>query len=80
MCSVGQVSCSSVQRPPTAHRHRLPLSAIHEKELKQFGRKTSEFQIVQSKLTDVHILVDQARLLTFRVAAGETAGAADRDD
>ena len=43
-------------------------SLAYSKERRQFGKRISEFQAIQHKLTDMVMEIEAARLLTFRAA------------
>jgi isovaleryl-CoA dehydrogenase len=54
-------------------RQALDYSIKYSLEREQFGKKISEFQMIQSKLADMYALYEAARGMTYRaaIAAGE---------
>ena len=56
----------------------LELALEHAKERRQFGRPISKFQAVSHMLTEMHVLVDTARLQVYRFAWLVSQGKAGR--
>lgn len=56
----------------------LALALDHAKERKQFGRAIGKFQAVSHMLTEMHVLVDTARLQVYRFAWLVSQGRAGR--
>ena len=56
----------------------LELALNHAKERKQFGRPIGKFQAVSHMLTEMHMLVDTARLQVYRFAWLVSQGKAGR--
>jgi alkylation response protein AidB-like acyl-CoA dehydrogenase len=56
----------------------LELALSHAKERKQFGRPIGKFQAVSHMLTEMHMLVDTARLQVYRFAWLVSQGKAGR--
>jgi len=52
----------------------LEESLKYGREREQFGRPISEFQSIQEKLTNMHMDVEAARLLTYKAAAAAVRG------
>jgi alkylation response protein AidB-like acyl-CoA dehydrogenase len=52
----------------------LELAVSRANERQQFGRPIIEFQQIQSKLADMYIAIEQARLLNYRAVSVNAAG------